>query len=92
LGANDLGVDEIERCTGLLDLCPFVSWRFPGPRSQLWSNEDLVLLTCANLAVGAPVTDETRWALFVGGRTKAALHQLDSAGVQWNFDSRAFEA
>jgi hypothetical protein len=35
LGANDLSVAEIELCTGLLDLCPFEPWRFPGPMSRL---------------------------------------------------------
>ena len=43
--ANDLSLEEIELCTGLLDLCPFEPWRFPGPMSRLWSNEDLVVLT-----------------------------------------------
>ena len=31
LAANDLSLEEIELCTGLLDLCPFEPWRFPGP-------------------------------------------------------------
>ena len=89
LGANDLSLVEIELCTGLLDLCPFEPWRFPGPMSRLWSNEDLVVLTCADLPVDAEVTDESRWGLFVGGRTRDALEQLDGIGVAWDFDSRA---
>ena len=88
LGANDLSVAEIELCTGLLDLCPFEPWRFPGPMSRLWSNEDLVVLTCANLPVNAEVTDESRWGLFVGGRTREALGHVDGIGVAWDFDSR----
>ncbi len=88
LAANDLSLEEIELCTGLLDLCPFEPWRFPGPMSRLWSNEDLVVLTVANLPVEGEVTDETRWALFVGGRTPEALEELDGIGVAWDFDSR----
>ena len=88
LGANDLTLEQIELCTGLLDLCPFEPWRFPGPMSRLWSNEDLVVLTCANLPVNAEVTDESRWGLFVGGRTRDALSQVDGIGVAWDFDSR----
>jgi hypothetical protein len=91
LGANNLTLDEIERCTGLLDLYPFEPWRFPGPRSDLWSNDDLVVLTCANLPFGAEVTDESRWALFVGGRTREALDQLNGIGIAWDFDSRALK-
>lgn len=91
LGANDLTLVEIERCTGLLDLCPFEPWRFPGPRSQLWSNEDLVVLTCANEPVGADVTDESRWALFVGGRSRASLDQLNGIVAAWDFDSRSLK-
>jgi hypothetical protein len=89
LAANDLSLEEIELCTGLLDLCPFEPWRFPGPMSRLWSNEDLVVLTVANLPVDGEVTDETRWALFVGGRTREALEELDGIGVAWDFDSRS---
>ena len=89
LGANDLSLEEIELCTGLLDLCPFEPWRFPGPMSRLWSNEDLVVLTVANLPVDVEVTDQSRWALFVGGRTRDALVQLDGIGVVWRFDSRS---
>jgi hypothetical protein len=89
LGANDLSVQEIELCTGLLDLCPFEPWRFPGPMSRLWSNEDLVVLTCANLPVNVAVTDASRWGLFVGGRTREALGQVDGIGVKWDFDSRS---
>ncbi len=89
LGANDLSVEEIELCTGLLDLCPFEPWRFPGPMSRLWSNDDLVVLTCANLPVGAEVTDQSRWGLFVGGRTRDALDQVNGIGVAWDFDSRS---
>jgi hypothetical protein len=56
--------------------------------SRLWSNEDLVVLTCANLPVNAEVTEESRWGLFVGGRTREALGQVDRIGVKWEFDSR----
>jgi hypothetical protein len=89
LAASDLSLQEIELCTGLLDLCPFKPWRFPGPLSRLWSNDDLIVLTCSNTPVDGPVTDDSRWALFVGGRTSDALEELNGIGISWDFDSRS---
>lgn len=88
LAANDAEGSVVRGVLENLSSSPFIDWRWPGPRSNVWEGDDCLVFACVNDRPWSAVDDASPWTLFVAGKTARALSAFDSFGIGWDYESR----
>lgn len=84
---NDATKEQHRRFVDSWERLPVRPWRWPGPLHALWYRDGALALSFAEELPGDPVRPDTTVAIFVAGRTSAALARIDRLDLPWDVDS-----
>ena len=77
----DLDAAQVQSVVSPMRLLATTTWGWPGPNTSFYRQDGVLAMAAANQPVDAPVTEDSRWLLFVGCRSQDDLDAFDRPGL-----------